>query len=124
MADADSSPSPARSRLPSPGCLLVVTLILSLVSVCGWFGWRARQQSKLIRFFEQLGGHVETQPAQPAWLHDVVESALGARHAAGLIDITVLDFSHTPFSDADLRNVAGLSCLKSLNLELGANAPR
>src|SRR5262245_31756438 len=107
--DSPASPPASRSRLPSPGCLFAVTLLITLSLVCGWFAWRAHQQASLIELFEKSGGRVETQPARPVWLHNVVESALGTRYAAGFTEMTSLNLEATSISDSDLRLVAGLT---------------
>ncbi len=48
------------------------------------------QQYSRIQYFKQLGGDVVTEPAAPAWLHDLVSSKLGEEQAAGFTNITAL----------------------------------
>ena len=120
MADTDQSndTAPSRSWLPSPGCLFAVTLLVALTSVCGWVGWRVQRQQARLEYFEQVGRSVETEPASPVWLHDLVIATLGEEHAAGFTDVTVLNLNRTQVTDTGLRHVKDFSNLKRLFLIL------
>ncbi len=117
MAEPESNDTARRIRLPSPGCLFAVTLLVALASVCFWVGWRAHRQQARLEYFEQLGAMVETEPASPVWLHDLILSTLGEEHAAGFTDITVIDLGWTQVTDAGLQHLSGLINLQQLHLE-------
>ena len=95
MTDADrhrtNDPRPSRGWLPSPGCLFAVTLLVVLASLSSWIGWRAHRQQARLEYLEQHGAFVETQPAKPVWLYDLVVSTLGNEHAAGFTDVTIIN---------------------------------
>ena len=121
MAEPESTDTaPSRRSLPSPGCLFAVTLLVALASVCFWVGWRVHQQQARLEYFEQLGGRVETEPARPVWLHDLVVATLGEEQAAGFTSITVIGLDEMRVTDAELQHLNGLTSLQYLYL----NAPR
>ncbi len=117
MAETDlNDAAPSRSRLPSPGCLFAVTLLVMLASVCFWIGWRVQRQQARLEYFEQVGGSVRTEPASPVWLHDLIVAGFGEEHAAGFTDITVISLETTQVTDAGLRNFSCLTKLERLYL--------
>jgi hypothetical protein len=111
---APSTPRASRGRLPSPGCLLAVTLVAIVATVGGWFAWRVQRQQERIHYFRQLGGYVGTEPARPVWLHDFVAARLGRERAAGFTEITAVHLSETSVTDADLQRLHYLGNLRVL----------
>ena len=102
--------------LPSPGCLLAVTLLAILACTVFGFGWRGNRQRARLAYFEELGGEVESGPAWPVWLHDLVVATLGEEHAAGFTDVTKLHLDDTQVTDTGLRHLRGLTNLQELSL--------
>ena len=92
MADSNahvSASSAEPRRLPSPGCLFVVTLLVIVAAVGGWIGRRVQRQQARLAYFQELGRNPETEPAKPVWMHDFVASTFGKEHAAGFTDSTL-----------------------------------
>lgn len=116
-AQRPSAPAQSRGRLPSPGCLLLVTVVMCVALVGGGTTWRIQRQRAWIGFFTQLGGSVHTEPVQPRWWHDVIEKSLGAECADGLAEITMVDACGTPLRDDLLRHLRGNTRLKWLRLD-------
>lgn len=113
MSDIDQA-EPSKSRLPSPGRLLVLLLLVIVVSISGWMGWRVHRQRASLEYFEQIWGHVETEAAKPVWLHDLVADKLGEERAAGFTDITYIRCMH--ITDDGMQRLSGLTSLERLNL--------
>ena len=104
-------------RLPSPGCLFAVTLLVLLASVCLRVGWRVHRQQARLEYFEQIGADaISTEPASPVWLHDLVAASLGEEHAAGFTDITYISLLDTQVTDGGLQHLSGLGNLQVLSL--------
>lgn len=108
--------APSKSRLPSPGCLFAVTVLVIVTSLAGWIGWRGHRLSARLEYFDQLGAVVETEPGRPAWLHDFVLSTLGEEAAAGFTDVTRLSLSQTRLTETGLHCVEELPYLQFLDL--------
>src|SRR5262245_40030967 len=103
MAKVNHSSDSRPARLPSPGVLLIATVLLVLLSAGGWFGWRVHRQQALLDHFTAVGAQVESVPADPVWLHDALARMLSSESARGLTDITSIDLQGTDVTDADLR---------------------
>ena len=48
-----NDPETSKSRLPSPGSLFAVTLLVIVSSLCGWVGWEVHQRRATIQLMEQ-----------------------------------------------------------------------
>ena len=120
MVDTDSQESTdttaSRNWLPSPGCLLTVTLLVILASVCLWIRWRVHSQQARLEYLQELQARFDAEPAKPAWLHDLVVATLGEEQAAGLSNITSVNLWGQPVTDTGLEHLSGCTNLESLDL--------
>ena len=59
MTDPDPHASndarPSKSWLPSPGSLFAALVVVCLVSVVAWQGWRVKRQVERLEYFEMVG---------------------------------------------------------------------
>ena len=118
MSDTETRivPPQTRKRSPSPGCLFGLLLLACLVSVVGWFSWRVHQRAAVIRYSDQIGGSVSTEPASPIWLHDFVVHTFGEERATGFTDVTGLGIFDTKITESGLQQLAALRKLELLQL--------
>ena len=112
-----NDPERPRSWLPSPGCLFALTLPVILASVCFWIGQRVQRQLARLEYFEEIDADVRTEPASPAWLHDLVSARLGEEHAPGFTVVKDLDLNDTLVTDDGLQHLSGLTNLELLTLD-------
>jgi len=113
--ETESAP-PSRSRLPSPGCLLALLLVLSLATVCGWYGWCVYQRRAAMHYWEHFGRDVRRGWAPPERLSEFVVDTFGDEWQPGMTHITGIGGLDRSFTDADLQHLGGLTKLKYLYL--------
>lgn len=109
-------PPPSRIRLPSAGCLFVVTLACVLVALAILIGWPVHRQQARLQYFQQLEARMETVPAGPDWLRHLVARRLGDESAAGFTELTWLVLDRADVTDAGLEHLHGCTELRGLSL--------
>lgn len=140
MSDAERHPSrdsPSNPiRLPSPGCLLSVAMLVIAAGVGLWI-LKWRHQSAQVEFFEHVARDVETTPSLPAWMYDYVVpedesdnfrtitridlrgssvTDAGLVHLSGFTELRDLRLRSTQVTDAGLRHLQSLTSLEELSL--------
>lgn len=114
----ESNDARSGTWLRSRRCLLACTLLLGVISVCFWIEWRGHSKRARLDYFEQLGAEIETEPADPKWLRDLVVSTLGQEHAPEFRDVTKINLNTSPerITDAALQNLDDFTSLQLLGL--------
>lgn len=106
----------ARRRLPSPGCLLAVTVLVCVTLMAAGFVWRALRQAERLDLVDRLGGQVELEPVISDEIYELLHETLGWQLASGLTEIIYVDLSDTAATDADLELLHGAKRLRGLSL--------
>ncbi len=101
---------PKRFRIPRPGVLLPIALVLVVIAV-GLSVWVPYHREHVaIREIERLGGMVTTEQGGPEWLRDLAGDEL----MVGFDRVVEVNFvSYPPIADDDLKHL-NLSSLGSL----------
>ncbi len=73
--------------MPSPGTLLIGTLLLIVCAVAIPIGVRYQRQQELIEYVEGLGGTVDTVDRGPEWVHDFMAMIFGDDGARGFGEV-------------------------------------
>lgn len=116
MPDAAANSDAVRGRLPTPGCLFAIAILLAAVSYCFSVGWRMYRQQVRLQYFTQLGARFETQPAGPAWMHDLITNVFDEERAQWHSDVTRVDLGSTAVTDDGLRHLRGLRHTQHVSL--------
>ncbi|HLJ12147.1 MAG TPA: hypothetical protein VKU82_13220 [Planctomycetaceae bacterium] len=109
-----ASDKPPRRRRWIPWSLRIFVVTLSLLGAAGtWIASRFYQERTSIRAIERLGGKIQTKRTAPAWMCQWP--------ADGLLrifdEVTLVDLSNLPVTDADLIHLARFTRLEELRLD-------
>ena len=81
-----------RSYLPSPGVLLVLTLLTIGGVVSVLLGFRYNRHQQIIAHVEAHGGTATTS-LEPEWLYEFIANSIGEERARGFGEIVAVDFN-------------------------------
>ena len=105
-------PNSQRICLPSPGTLLLGTLLLIVGAVSIPIGTRYQRQQELIEYIELQGGSVETDDSAPAWVHGLLARILGEERARGFGEIVGVNLA----SDEALPRLNAIRSIRSISI--------